>query len=74
MAASDGAGLLLGNPIQIAACKTLSIFSLCSDHSVLKNNVHNILQRQATFEKSLHRFPEANHENFFLLGTEIADA
>ena len=73
MGAYGVAGLVLSNPIQYAACKTLSIFSLCSDNSVLKNNVRNILQRQTTFEKSLHRVQEANDENFFLLGTEIAD-
>ena len=73
MAASEVAGLVLGNPIRNAACKALSIFSLCSVNSVLKNNVCNLLQRQATFEKSLHRVQEANDEKFFLLGTEIAD-
>ena len=73
MAASGVAGLLLGNPIRNAACKTFSIFSLCSDNSVLKNNVRNLLQRQVTFEKSLHRFQEANDEKFFHLGTEIVD-
>ena len=35
--------------------------------------MRNLLQRQATFEKSLHRLQEANDEKFFLLGTEIAD-
>ena len=55
MAASGVAGLFLGNPIRNAACKALSIFSSCSDSSVLENNVRNLLQRQATFEKSLHR-------------------
>ena len=73
MAASGVAGLVLGNPTRNAACKTLSIFSLCSDNSALKNNVRNLLQRQATFEKSLHRVQQANEEKFFLLGTEIAD-
>ena len=72
MAASGVAGLVLGNPIRNAACKALSIFSLCSDNSALKNNVRNLLQRQATFEKSLYRVQQAN-EKFFLLGTEIAD-
>ena len=69
MAASGVAGLVSRN----AACKALSIFSLCSDNSVLKNNVRNLLQRQAAFEKSLHRVQQANNEKFFLLGTEIAD-
>ena len=32
MAASGVAGLVLGNPIRNAACKALSIFSLCSDN------------------------------------------
>ena len=73
MAASGVAGLVLGNPIRYAACKALSIFSLCSDNSVLKNNVRNLLQRQAIFEESLHRVQEVNDENIFLLGTEIAD-
>ena len=73
MAASGVAGLVLGNPIRNAACKALSIFTLCSDNSALKNNVRNLLQRQATFEKSLHRVQEANDEKFYLLGTEIAD-
>ena len=73
MAASGVAGLVLGNPIRNAACKALSIFSLCSDNSALKNNVRNLLQRQATFEKSLHRVQQANDEKIFLLGTEIAD-
>ena len=40
---------------------------------MLKNNVRNLLQRQATFEKSFHRVQEANNEKFFHLGTEIAD-
>ena len=73
MAASSVAGLVLGNPIRNAACKALSIFSLCSDNSVLKNNVRNLLQRQAFFEKSFHRVQEANDEKFILLGTEIVD-
>ena len=55
------------------ACKALSIFSLCSNNSALKSDVRNLLQRQATFEKSLHRVQEANDEKFFLLATEIAD-
>ena len=71
MAASGVAGLVLGNPIRNAACKAFSIFSLCSDNSALKNNVRNLLQRQATFEKSLHLVQEANAEKCFLLGTEI---
>ena len=73
MAASGFAGLVLGNPILNAACKALSIFSLCSDNSALKNNVRNLHQRQATFAKSLHRVQQANDEKFFLLGTGIAD-
>ena len=73
MAASGVAGLVLGNPIRNAACEAVSIFSLCSDNSALKNNVRNVLQRQATFEKSLHRVQQASDEKFFLLGTEIAD-
>ena len=73
MAASGVAGLVLGYPIRNAACKALSIFSLCSDNSALKNNVRNLLQRQATFEKNLHCVQEANDEKFFLLGTEVAD-
>ena len=72
-AASGVAGLVLGNSIRNAACKALSIFSLCSDNSALKINVRNLFQRQATFEKSLHRVPEANDEKLLLLGTEIAD-
>ena len=35
--------------------------------------MRNLLQRQATFEKSLHRVQEANDEKFFLLRTEFAD-
>ena len=35
--------------------------------------MRHLLQRQATFEKSLHRVQQANDEKFFLLGTEIAD-
>ena len=73
MAASSVARFVLGNPIRNAACKALPIFSLCSDNSALKNNVRNLLQRQATFEKNLHRVQEANDEKFFLLGTEIGD-
>ena len=73
MAASGFAGLVLGNPIRNAACKALSIFSLCSDNSALKNNVRNLLQRQATFEKKLHSVQQDNDEKIFLLGTEIAD-
>ena len=72
-AASGVAGLVIGNPIRNAASKALSIFSLCSDNSALKNNVRNLLQRQATFEKNLHRVQEANDEKFFPLGTEIVD-
>ena len=73
MAASGVASLVLGNPIRNAACKALSILRLCSDNSALKNNVRKLLQRQATFEQSPHRVQEANEDNFFLLGTEIAD-
>ena len=73
MAASGVVGLVLGNPIRNAACKALSIFSLCSDNSVLRNNVRNLLQRQATFEQSLHGVQEDNDEKFSLLGKEIAD-
>ena len=74
MAASGVAGLVLGYPIRNAACKALSTFSLCSDNSVLKNNVPKLLQRQASLEKSLYHVQEANDEKFFLLGTEIADS
>ena len=70
MAASSVAGLLLGNPLGNAACKALSNFSLYSDYSVLKNNVHN---PQDTFEQSLHHVQEANDEKFFLLGIKSAD-
>ena len=73
MAASGVAGLVLGKPIRNVACKALPIFSLCSGNCALRNNVRNLLQRLATFEKSLHRVQEANDENFFLLGTESAD-
>ena len=72
MAAHGVAGLGLGNPIRDDACKALSMFSLCSDNSVLKNNVRNLLQRQATLERGLHRVPEANDEKFFLVEKEIA--
>ena len=72
MAAHDVAGLGLGNPIRDVACEALSMFSLCSDNSVLKNNVRNLLQRQATLERGLHRVLEANDEKFFLVEKEIA--
>ena len=72
MAASGVDGLVLGNPLGNAACKSLSIFSLRSDNSALKNNVRNLLQRQATFEKSLYRVQEAD-KKFFVLGTEVTD-
>ena len=67
MAAYGVAGLVLGNQIQNAACKALSIFCLCSDNSVLKNNVRNLLQRHVTFERSLYHVQETNEENFFRL-------
>ena len=35
--------------------------------------MRNLLQRQATFEKTLHRVQEASDEKFFLLVTKIAD-
>ena len=73
MAASGVAALVLGNPIRNAACRVLSIFSLCSDNSALKNNVRHLLQPQAGCEKSLHRVQEANDEKFFLLGTYPED-
>ena len=73
MAASAVAGLVLGNPIRTAACKSLSIFSLCSDNSVLKNDMRSLMQFQKTFEHSLCRVQEVHDEKFFLLGTEIAD-
>ena len=73
MAASGVAGLVLGDTIRNAACKDLSIFSLCNHISVLKNNVRNLFQRQATFDKSLHRVQKANDEKSFFLGTGIAD-
>ena len=65
--------LALGNPTQNAACKAFSIFNLCSDNSVLKNNVRNLLQRQSTFEKSVHRVQAANDEKVLLLGTEVVE-
>ena len=39
----------------------------------MKNNVRNLLQGQATFEKNLHCAQQANDEKSFILGTEIAD-
>ena len=72
MATSGVPGLLLGYPIQNAACKALFCFSLCRDNSGLKNVVRNLLQRQNSSEKTLLPVQEANDENFFL-GTEIAD-
>ena len=62
MAASGFAGLVLGNPLRNAACKALSIFSLCSDNSVLKNNVRNLLQSQDTFDQSFRRVQEVKYE------------
>ena len=52
--------------------QTLSIFSLCSDDSVWKNNVRNLLQHKDTFEQSL-RVQEAMDKKFSLRGSEIAD-
>ena len=73
MASSGVAGLIMGNPIGNAAFKAVSIFSLCSDNSVLKNSVRNLLQRQAIIEQSLNRVYESNDEKIFLVGTEVAD-
>ena len=73
MAASGVAGLVLGNPVRNAACKALSIFSLCSDNSELKKNVKHLLQRQHQVEQSLRRVYDSNNEKFFLLGSEIAE-
>ena len=73
LAASGVPGLVLGNPIRSAACKAFSIFSLRSDNAVLKNNVRNLRQRQATYQQNLHRLPEANDVNFFFLGPETAE-
>ena len=39
----------------------------------MKNNVRNLLRRQAPFEQRLHRSQEVNDEKIFPLGTEIAD-
>ena len=72
MAASGVAGLVFGNTVLNADCKTISIFSFCSDNSVLTENVRNLLQCQATSGKSLHRVQEADDDKFFHLGTEIA--
>ena len=33
----------------------------------------NLLQRQASFEQSVHLVQESNDEDFSVLGTEIAD-
>ena len=44
----------------------LSIFSLCSNNTVLKNNVKHVRQRQDHLQG-------ANDEKFFLLGTELAE-
>ena len=65
--------LFSGNSIRNAAFKALCIFSLCSDNFALKHNMRNLLQRQAIFEKNLHRVQQTNDEKCFLLGTEIAD-
>ena len=74
MAVSGVAGLFLGNPVQNAAGKALSIFSLCNVNRGLKNTVGTLMQQQKNLARNLRSVQESNDENFFLLGTEIAES
>ena len=71
VATSSVGGLVVGNPIRKAACKGFSIFSLCSDSSVSKKNVRNLLHLQATFEQSVHRVQEASDKKLIPSGHRI---
>ena len=71
-AAAGAAGLILGDPVEDAACSALSIFSLCSDNTELEADVENMLKQQTVFQETLERVQNRN-ENFFLLGNEIKE-
>ena len=72
-AAAGAAGLILGDPVEDAACSALSIVSLCSDNTELEANVENLLKQQTVFRKTLERVQDRNDGNLFLLGNEIQE-
>ena len=66
-----GAGLILGEPLNEAACTAVSIFNLCDDTSSLSQDVDQILKTQEEKIATLQRVQSANDENFFLLDNEV---
>ena len=71
-AAAGAAGLILGDPVKVAACSALSIFSFCSDNTEIQKGVDSLLQF-TVFQKTLEGVQNRNDENFYLLGIEIQE-
>ena len=72
-AAASAAGLILGDPVKVAARSALSIFSLCSDNTELEADIEKMLKQQTVFQKTLERVQNKNDESFFLLGNKIKE-
>ena len=66
-AAAGAARVILGDPIEDAACSALSIFSFCSDNTEPKADVDNLLQHQTGFQKTMEKVQSKNDEILFLL-------
>ena len=67
---ANAAGVILGDPVKVAACSVLSKFSLCSDIMELEAEVNNLLQQQTVFQRTLERVQTRNNENFLPWGNK----
>ena len=72
-AAAGAAGLVLGSPVQNAACSALSNHNLCTDTKDLEENVDHVMATQKQFEALLERVQTKKDENVFILGNEIKE-
>ena len=72
MVASGAAGLILGNPLEDAACSALSIFKLCSNTKDMKKDISALMAHHISFPEAMKMVQTANDRKFVLLGSEIS--
>ena len=72
MAASEAAGLILGNSIKDAACSALSIFKLRSDKKDLKKDISTLLALEKFCAETMKAVQTVNDRKIVLVGSEIS--
>ena len=71
VAVAASAGLIMGKPIENAACNALSVFKLWKNNDALSRDVDTIMRKQNAIVKNLERVPTRNDTECFLLGNEM---